>query len=387
MNIIKNYININNINEVLITKIISQIKPNIKMKIKNMKEKENYNKLKNNELFNLNFSSFIIKGNKKLKYYYNFIIISDETKKILNKDFSFDYGQNLILLGDNKVFIKRNTQCVIEICSINNKNIFIPELFFYFFDENILKNNLNLLQSDGYEQYNQYNLLFNNDYVSPIFDKNNNSIGYAFKYEPSIKDYSIYQINDQLKAIIQLYFNKAQLKYKLNSKELMKGNYLLFDIKYMKKIKELFDYNNLEKELNNNVIAKQIMNLLEKNNGKIGHNILDEKKISLIIKYLPDEINKNFNKKEFNNKIECQEIPNLIPFNNCGLFYYNNFEIVEKSIYDSLFKLNNNSSLYEEKDNYLQCIFIEKYILINISKNNNKYILEVCIINDNNNHI
>ena len=68
------------------------------------------------------------------------------------------------------------------------------------------------MQNDGYELYIQLNLLFNNDYASPIFDKNNNSIGYAFKYERTIKDYSIYQINEQLKAMIKLYFNHAQLK-------------------------------------------------------------------------------------------------------------------------------------------------------------------------------
>ena len=97
------------------------------------------------------------------------------------KDFSFQYGKNLILFGDNKAFIKRKKQLLIEICFINNKNIFVPELIFYFEKESILNNNLNLLQNEGYEQYFQYNLLFNNDYASPIFDKNNDNIGYAFK--------------------------------------------------------------------------------------------------------------------------------------------------------------------------------------------------------------
>ena len=184
--------------------------------------------------------------------------------------------------------------------------------------------------------------------------------------------------------MIKIYFSKVLIKNKLDDKELLEGKYFIIDTKYMMKIKELFDYNNLEKELNNNAITKQVMNLLEKSNSKIENNILNEKKISLIIKCLPDEINTNYNKREFNNKIECQEVPNLISFNNGNLFYYNNFEIVDKSIYDLLFKLNSSSSLYEEKNNYFQCIFIEKYILINIS-NNGKCILEVCIINDNNN--
>jgi len=185
VNLVKNNINISNIsnnkikNEMLINNIIPKLNSNIKLKIK--KEKENYYRLNDNELCNLCSSLFNIKGYIALKYYYNFIIISPETMDLLMKDFSFQYGKNLILFGDNKAFIKRKKQLLIEICFINNKNIFVPELIFYFEKESILNNNLNLLQNEGYEQYFQYNLLFNNDYASPIFDKNNDNIGYAFK--------------------------------------------------------------------------------------------------------------------------------------------------------------------------------------------------------------
>ena len=119
-------------------------------------------------------STFIIKGSNELEYYYNFILISPETMKLLKKDFPFDYDKSLILLGDNKAFIENRKKLVIEILSINN-NFFIPELFFGFFDENNFNNNLKLLLEEGYEQYIQFNLLLNNDYTSPIFDKNNNS--------------------------------------------------------------------------------------------------------------------------------------------------------------------------------------------------------------------
>ena len=384
---IKNNINISNINvqnEMLIEKAISLINPDIKMKIKN--DRENYYKLKNNDLFNLDSSIITIKEDKTLEYYYNFILISPETMELLNKDFPFDYDKSLILLGDNKAVIKNINEFIIEILFINNKNIFIPELFFCFLDENIFMNNFNLLVEEGYEQYIQNNLIFTNDYASIIFDKNNDNIGFAFKYNSSIKDYSIYQINEQLKAMIKLFFNHVQLKNKLNSKELLEEKYLIFDIKYIQKIKEFFDYNKLEKELNNNIIAKQYLEAFEKNNKANEYNILDDKKISLIIKNLPEEINTNYYKKKFNFEIiGCQDIPNLITLKYEDLSYYNNFELVDKSIFDILLGQNNYSSLYEEKYNYLECIFIEKYILINISSINSKYNLEVCIINDNNN--
>ena len=100
---VKNNIsNINIQNEIIISKIISQINPNIKKKKK--KDKENYSRLQDNELFNLDFSSFTIKGNNTLKYYFNFFLISPETMKLLNKDFSFIFDKKLIFLGDNKAF-------------------------------------------------------------------------------------------------------------------------------------------------------------------------------------------------------------------------------------------------------------------------------------------
>ena len=160
--------------------------------------------------------------------------------------------------------------------------------------------------------------------------------------------------------MIKLYFNRAQLKNKLNSNSLVIGNYLLIDIKYIQKIKEFFDYSILEKELNNNEIAKQSMDLLEKSN-KNEHNILNDKKISIIIKNLPEEINTNYNNKQFNNKeIEYKEMPNLIPFNSTKLFYYDNFEIIDIISYSELFWQSINFSLIKEKENYLECIFIEK---------------------------
>ena len=82
-------------------------------------------------------STFIIKGSNELEYYYNFILISPETMKLLKKDFPFDYDKSLILLGDNKAFIENRKKLVIEILSINN-NFFIPELFFVFLMKIIL---------------------------------------------------------------------------------------------------------------------------------------------------------------------------------------------------------------------------------------------------------
>ena len=67
----------------------------------------------------------------------------------------------------------------------------------------------------GYKKYKESYLLFNNDdYYSPIFDAKGNIIGDAIEYNHQIKDYSLYQINEQLKSMIILYFNYSQLRYK-----------------------------------------------------------------------------------------------------------------------------------------------------------------------------
>jgi len=42
------------------------------------------------------------------------------------------------------------------------------------------------------------------DNASPIFDQNNNEIGYAWLYNPKISDYSKYMFNYELEAIINL---------------------------------------------------------------------------------------------------------------------------------------------------------------------------------------
>ena len=50
----------------------------------------------------------------------------------------------------------------------------------------------------------------NKDFVSPIFDKENKEIGYAYKYNPSITDFSFYIpyiIDNNYKAMLKLHFN------------------------------------------------------------------------------------------------------------------------------------------------------------------------------------
>ena len=87
-----------------------------------------------------------------------------------------------------------------------------------------MKFSLSLLKENGFIEYANYYLLFggndnsNSDYASPIFDKNNKEIGYAYRFNSKIKDYSSYIINDEYKAMLKLYFYYQQFHSELIKK-------------------------------------------------------------------------------------------------------------------------------------------------------------------------
>ena len=110
----------------------------------------------------------------------------------------------------------------------------------------------------GYREYIKYNLLFNNDNSSPIFDEKGNIIGDTILYNYQIKDYSIYQINNQLKSMIKLYFKYSKLRY--SGKEILQREYYLFSTEYFRKYKIFCNYELIEDALNSNNNIKDIFN-------------------------------------------------------------------------------------------------------------------------------
>ena len=57
-----------------------------------------------------------------------------------------------------------------------NKTKLELNLIFSFFDENNFKNCIKQIKEKGFDKYSNYYLLFNNNFVSAIFDKNSNQI-------------------------------------------------------------------------------------------------------------------------------------------------------------------------------------------------------------------
>ena len=99
-----------------------------------------------------------------------------------------------------------------------NKTKLELNLIFSFFDENSFKNCIKQIKEKGFDKYLIYYLLFNNNFVSPIFDKNSNQIGKAYRYISIINDYTQYNINLEIRKICLLYLNELRLLRKNNNK-------------------------------------------------------------------------------------------------------------------------------------------------------------------------
>ena len=388
---IKNSIDFNGIKNIIIQNfpLKTQIKTN---------EMNQLLQLKNSEFSDISFSYFKNEDNKPLVYYFDFFILSDQNIFLMFKEKNNKLKENYlpIIFGDEKIFIpiKTKNQNILEIGYLDNNNLFIPSLFFDYSNQKNFDSCLNSLIIKGYKQYVEDDLLFSNDdYLSPIFDQNNNIIGSAYKYDLNIKDYREYTINHYLKLMIKIYLNYYQIKSKTKKSDVTKEKYYLINNKYIEKYKKFYDYSTLENELNQNKIILGTIKGLEKN-YKNDKNVINDKKIILIIKHLPKNINSYYNQnKKFNLKckIDEPEVPQYEGYNtgteeiDC-LIYYNDFTLISKSIYNSIYGYEKYSYISSDNENLCECYFINNYILINLSKNNriNKYILEACILNDNN---
>ena len=241
-------------------------------------------------------------------YLYNFILISENTiKSFLNNNYSKEIYY-YYYFGECKIFayIKGSNQYLIEIYYLDqNQGNILPEAFFKFKGEKDLNDTLFLLKEKGYE------------------------IGYAYKYNSYIKDYTPYIINNEYKTMIKLFFHYI----KLHSKSIMykSGSYfLLINSKYIKKYKEYYEYLKIETDLSLNKIVLQ---LIKNINESYEYNV-DDKQLTLIIKNLSKEYNQKFVNKS-KSKLQTNGIneePNLKEVQNSEIYYYDDFELIDKDL-------------------------------------------------------
>ena len=240
-------------------------------------------------------------------------------KPKMNKTNQFYYYDNFILVSENAVnslsnYIKQITpqECLFKekmvfIFDKNNNNIqifemkdkkYIPKLIFVFRENKCLLKCVELLKENGFEDFKKYYLMFKDDYASPIFNQDNKEIGFAFLYNPQIQDYSNYLINKKLIAFVKLYFNYAKMHS--NNNQGRNGKYILVNIELINACKMYYKYPQIEQKLKNNDLTKQIISSIEGEWNDF-NNILNDKKISIIIKNYLSDINQQFNASIFQN--------------------------------------------------------------------------------------
>ena len=339
----------------------------------------------------------------------NFFILNEELYKLFSSSKDLFYIENNFeyFYKEKKIFIKldklRNKNSLL-ICYINNRNELILEEIFYFFNSKNRENCIEQIKEEGLSKYQGYLLFNEGDLFSPIFDKNQNYIGNAYKYDPLINDYTKYNINFEIRKMILLYLNYKKLRNPNGSNNNKFKEYYLINESWMDNYKDYYKFNEISYEFDKNSSIQTIINSII-NTDKNNNFNLKDKLVALIIKLLPKKIIHDFNirDREFNYKFNNEEIqnPNTILMNynvNNILFYYSDFELVNAKIYDSLFKYMNMNILIEEgkgvvnNDNFVmkaekvECIFEAELIIIQFPNKNTegKYLIEIGKLNNNN---
>jgi hypothetical protein len=108
-----------------------------------------------------------------------------------------------------------------------------------------------------------------------------------------------YIINNELEAIIKLYFNYAKIR--LNNTKLRDGKYILINTEFINEYKKYYNYAVIEQKLNSFPFVQKILSNMKTENRDY-NKIIDDKKICIIIKQLIPDINQQFISMTKNNK-------------------------------------------------------------------------------------
>ena len=337
------------------------------------------NDLKNNNLFNLQFLYFHPNNEINIKFYLEFFLVTKETYKSITKDLGLNYdNMNFCYIGDNSIFMYLNSdnKYTLQVGHLSKNNYYFSTDFFLDFNsQHIFNKSMDLLIREGFSKFLNYYLIWNlkNDFYSPIFDNHENIIGNAFLYNKTNQtiDYPNLFINNNLKTLLLFYIENEILRKTLMTKDINNfRKYFLINSKWMEEYKKINEYYNVINEFKKNSYINN-----EINNSNVNNNIsfyLSEKKLCLLIKRISSNINTYYNKKNFNfiNNAPVEPNNELYQFEaNNSLVYYNKFEIISEQVYDKIFGHSENDiNLDKQKNNYVNCIFFENIILIELSK-------------------
>ena len=333
--------------------------------------------LKDNNLFNLKFNYFQPNSDICFKYYYDFVLIKKEAYESITKSFGFLYSIiNYCYFGDDLIFIFLNNdnKYTLQIGHLStSKYYFSTNMFFDFNSKIAFEEGVNLLIEQGSAKFFNNNLIMKgkDDYYSPIFDQNENLIGNEFLINKNISsiDYQNLFINNNLKTLVLFYLENEILKKAITTKNINKfRKYYLINADWLKKFKKIYGFEAL---IDNFSKSSLIINMVKDFKGEEKLS-LSEKKLCSLIKSLPENININYNKRQFEfiNNISKEPNNEIYQFQKDNrLVYFNNFEIISEQIYNRIFgnSHSNDINLNQQKNNFVNCIFFEKIIMIELS--------------------
>ena len=342
----------------------------------------------------------------------NFILLNEEIYKLFKSQ--FDRGYNFkkklnYIVGDSRIFIlldEFGQKKSILVYKNNKENNYMLELDLILYFNHDEKVGLNSIMENGFKKFSDF-LLFDNDMVSPIFDVNQNIIGTAYKYSEKIKDYTDLNICFDIRKMFILYSNYQKLKKKLmnhnNSNRNEFSEYYIISKDWIKEYKNYYNFDVISSEFEKSSLIQQMFNKLKDDEE------ISDKKLTLMIKAIPKNIINIFNESESLFKTHYKNLNEKLPHisgfdyldnNNKKqtLFYYYDFEIIEKNVYDELFKnLTTDKWSISDRDsiNYDQiwknsrkvyCLFENNKIIIKFndktSDTGNKFFLYIGNLND-----
>ena len=394
--IIDNYLKNNNeIQKLLLNNVNNNINTLLDLITQEIDDEETL-KLINLEAedININCTSYDIKyenivvNDNNISYINNYIIFNEDIYKLfkgfLKSNESCEFYQ-----GDNKIFIPKNS--IIQLIQKNYINVYKYseekglefDLILFLEKGNNYKD---ILKLNGFKYIVEY-LVFENDYISPIFDSNQKRIGIAYKYDSSVKNYekmNINYINFEIRKIFLLYSNYYNLKKKLSSKNNEKTfyKYYIVNKNWIKIYKDYYDWNNIYNILNKNPDINKLFDTIIEINNEI-----TDRTLTMIAKKIPKQIFDKFNEsdkvfqKKYNNDEKKLPSTKKIKYANNKkiISYFHDFELISSDIYENLF-LNLDKSLSDESNIILknikfwkktlnqtekvECIFDEGRILI-----------------------
>jgi len=378
-----------------VNKIISLINEKLIQEFKTAK-KTKYDFHKIIEIEQDNISN----GERQIDFLKNFMLLNEEAATIFNKSI-FQSGN--FLFGDNKLFLELNDMIYIFILKENA--VFNIEQILYL--ENLRNSTSSSKKSKSkiYIDYisklfieNGYNKFFNNyfesinEYVSLIFLDKNEFIGYCYKIDSSVNDYSLYHLNKELEKMVIIYYFNESIKLLIESKTYYENYFYLINQGYFESYEESHHFDQIKGELKNQSIIKNLLSKKKESNEYFNKDniLLNEKEIVLILRNLPKQ-NSELNKENIIKTFYSQDEPDYMNLDYYdedkkvkSLIIYHKFRLIHQSIFISFF-----GEKKAQRNNYTKCIFVNGLIFITLSKFinqeiKNKIIYEIGALNQNN---